>query len=157
MPHEMRGIILPLAAAALLPGVLAAELRGSGLGLTEALAGQDSAGAQAVYSVGVLLDGDPLASLGAVPTYADCATACRLNGECTSFAFCGAEVRQSSTLAPQSIAAAACAGRRLAHVSRLNPGPAIGAGWLPDAGQRNPWFSGVPAADSCGVQAGARR
>lgn len=120
----MRSTLFTLAAAALLRGVLAAELRSSVLGLTEALAGQDSAGAPAIYSVGVLLGGEPLSSLGAVPTYADCASACRLNGECTAFAFCGAEVRQGSACLHRALPPPARAAA-LHRVSRLQPGPAI--------------------------------
>ncbi len=89
----MRRLLFHLLAAAAVGTALAAEGRGSVLGSTEAFIGQDSEGQPAVYAVGLVLDGEPLASLAAVPAYADCATACRADAECTVFLHCGAQVR----------------------------------------------------------------
>ena len=84
----MKGLLLPLLAT-LWGAALAAEAQGPSLGMTEAFAGQDSDNQPAVFAVGVALAGDPLESQQAVPAFADCATACRLNGECATFMYCG--------------------------------------------------------------------
>lgn len=77
------------------PSSLAGPLTAaSSLGSTEAFSGKDSDGQPAVFAVGVELAGAPLATLPALPAYAACAAACRLNATCSSFMYCGAQVRK---------------------------------------------------------------
>lgn len=155
----MSGLLLPLLAAALCGVALAAELSGSQLLETEAFSGKDSDGLPAVYAVAAVLDGEPLALLPGVPAYADCATACRLNGSCTVFLFCGSQVRDRP---PAAAAAAAEHRRRLAGTSTPTPALAAAAGWLRHAGQQHHAHPGVPAADghqlhACAQRGGPRR
>lgn len=103
----MKGLLVPLLAAALWGAALAAEAQGPSLGLQEAFKGQDSSNQTAIFAVSLALAGEPLQSQPAVPTFADCATTCRLNGECATFLYCGALV--SRGLAELGLgAAAAC-------------------------------------------------
>lgn len=121
----MKGIIFPLLVAVGL--ALAAEGSGSVLGSTEAYSGQDSEGQPAVYAVSVLLDGALLASLAAVPGYAECATACRLSRECKAFMYCGAQVRdtrggssrRTAPAPPQGKLACDATSARPSHLCRL--------------------------------------
>lgn len=148
----MNRLLLPLLAAALCGVALSAELSGSQLLETEAFSGKDSDGLPAVYAVAAVLDGQPLSLLPSVPAYADCATACRLNGSCTVFLFCGAQVRDRLPAA-----AAAEHRRRLAGTSTPTPALAAAAGWLRHARQQHPARPGVPAADGHQLHAGAQR
>lgn len=89
----MRLLLTALLVAAFAGVALGESPAASSLGSTEAFKGKDSEGQPAVFAVGLVLGGEPLATLPALPAYADCATACRLNATCSSFLYCGAQVR----------------------------------------------------------------
>lgn len=102
------------------PSSLAGPLTAaSSLGSTEAFSGKDSDGQPAVFAVGVELAGAPLATLPALPAYADCAAACRLNATCSSFMYCGAQVRNPYSLGKVSCCSAALSRRRRQPFARI--------------------------------------
>lgn len=102
------------------PSSLAGPLTAaSSLGSTEAFSGKDSDGQPAVFAVGVELAGAPLATLPALPAYADCAAACRLNATCSSFMYCGAQVRKPYSLGKVSCCSAALSRRRRQPFARI--------------------------------------
>lgn len=134
--NVMKGIVwcalALLGAVDLWDAALAAQAQASGLGLTEAFAGKDSQGLPAVFALGLVLAGAPLDSRSAVPAYEDCATACRLDGACVTFMYCGEPVRLGHRVPARATAAAA----GLAPLTRSQPVlPTLPAGWLHAAGQ----------------------